>query len=221
MEMYKLYTDDGKDFDAKPDTKEILRYMQLCDPEERIKAEVEDAARECLGIIRPKASYMRLEVRINNDETDLKVIKFRSKGFKNFISGEKECVLFCATIGTEIDRLITKYQSFMPHKALMYQAIGAELIEKYCDHLCEKFFSDKCKKGYKRFSPGYSDFDIKYQKEIISVLNGEKYCGITLSESMIMRPSKSVTAICCAGEDNNKESKCSGCGNKECSFRDF
>ncbi|MBO4769751.1 MAG: Vitamin B12 dependent methionine synthase activation subunit, partial [Clostridia bacterium] len=47
-----------------------------------------------------------------------------------------------------------------------------------------------------RFSPGYGDLDIFSQKIFLSVLDASRLAGITLSESMLMSPSKSVTALC-------------------------
>ena len=46
-----------------------------------------------------------------------------------------------------------------------------------------------------RFSPGYGDFDIVYQKDIFAILDCPKRIGLTLNSSLMMSPSKSVTAI--------------------------
>ena len=71
-----------------------------------------------------------------------------------------------------------------------------------------------------RFSPGYGDFDISYQKNIFSCLNSEKYIGLTLTDSMLMVPSKSVTAVVGLTEDKQEhKNKCDMCENKNCSYR--
>ena len=46
-----------------------------------------------------------------------------------------------------------------------------------------------------RFSPGYGDLPIEVQKDFLPLLDAERRLGITLSESCLMAPSKSVTAI--------------------------
>ena len=62
-------------------------------------------------------------------------------------------------------------------------------------------FCDDMKKEYSdcehtsRFSPGYGDFDIGFQKEIFKLLNCPKNIGLSLCDSFIMSPSKSVSAI--------------------------
>ncbi|MCR5275107.1 MAG: Vitamin B12 dependent methionine synthase activation subunit, partial [Clostridiales bacterium] len=45
------------------------------------------------------------------------------------------------------------------------------------------------------FSPGYGDLPIEVQKEFLPLLDAERRLGITLSDSYLMSPSKSVTAI--------------------------
>ena len=46
-----------------------------------------------------------------------------------------------------------------------------------------------------RFSPGYGDFDICYQEPVVRMLNCAKTIGLTLTDSFMMTPTKSVTAV--------------------------
>ncbi|MBQ7900373.1 MAG: vitamin B12 dependent methionine synthase, partial [Clostridia bacterium] len=46
-----------------------------------------------------------------------------------------------------------------------------------------------------RYSPGYGDFPIQAQLDIIPALNCEKKIGLTVTDSALMIPHKSVTAI--------------------------
>lgn len=72
-----------------------------------------------------------------------------------------------------------------------------------------------------RFSPGYGDFPLSAQKEILDGLEAGKRIGITLTEGYLMMPSKSVTAVigvsrtpaACTIEG------CEACGKKDCAFR--
>lgn len=73
------------------------------------------------------------------------------------------------------------------------QAIGAERIEALCDTFCKDMENDFVLKP--RFSPGYGNLPLQIQKDIISVLDCPKQIGLTLNSSMLMSPTKSVTAI--------------------------
>ena len=123
-----------------------------------------------------------------------------------------------ATVGVGIDRLIAKYSRISPSKALMLQAIGAERIEALCNAFCNDLSAcdNSC---IKRFSPGYGDLPLEVQRDIFSVLDCGKYIGVSLNGSLVMSPSKSVTAFAVASEAINKEDKCRLCGKKDCEYR--
>ena len=72
-----------------------------------------------------------------------------------------------------------------------------------------------------RFSPGYGDFPLEAQKDIFRTLDCSRKIGLTLNESLLMSPSKSVTAIVglspCAGPE--PKNRCSQCGKTDCMYR--
>ena len=46
-----------------------------------------------------------------------------------------------------------------------------------------------------RYSPGYGDLPLETQTAVFKALDCERTIGVTLTESLLMRPSKSVTAV--------------------------
>jgi len=105
-------------------------------------------------------------------------------------------VVFGATVGLELDRLIARYSRISPVKALFYQSIGAERIESLCDAFCDEMEPLYAPGRTKpRYSPGYGDLPLDVQKAFFAVLDCPRKIGLTLNESMLMSPSKSVTAI--------------------------
>lgn len=123
-------------------------------------------------------------------------------GFANVKSRDlsvnlKECedvVIFAATVGIGIDRLIMKYGRISPAKALIMQGIGAERIEALCDAFC-RGLEEKGLLISPRFSPGYGDLPLEFQRDIFRTLDCSRKIGLTLSDSMLMSPTKSVTAL--------------------------
>ena len=151
--------------------------------------------------------------------------EYHSAGLSKNLFGCKEAVVFAATVGIGLDRLIAKYSAVSPAKALMLQAIGAERIESLCDAFCGDLGTDLGgldKMLKRRFSPGYGDLPLDMQRDIFRVLDCSRKIGLTLNESMLMSPSKSVTAIvgisskACAEEGKKA---CDVCDKADCNFR--
>lgn len=71
-----------------------------------------------------------------------------------------------------------------------------------------------------RFSPGYGDLPLSAQREIFAVLDCGKRIGLMLNDSLLMSPSKSVTAfVGIGGEMKQKQNTCSACRMRDCAYR--
>lgn len=131
-------------------------------------------------------------------------------------------VLFSATVGAEIDRLIHRYAKISPAKSLLFQAIGAERIECLCDCFCENLKQKyaSCDRFLKpRFSPGYGDFSLSAQTAIFNILNPQKHLGMFLTESLLILPTKSVTAVVGLGREMETKHTCEDCNQVDCGFK--
>ena len=117
-----------------------------------------------------------------------------SKALRKNLEGCERAVVFAATLGLDMDRLIAKYAGVKTAKALLFQAIGTERIEALCDVFCEDLQREYAQVK-QRFSAGYGDFSISAQKEIFTMLDCSRQIGLTLNDSLLMSPTKSVTAI--------------------------
>ncbi len=149
---------------------------------------VDECIKECESFLSYKVCYRYFPLKISDNFLDLSFASTYSSDLAKNLSGCNEIVLFAATLGIGIDRLILKYTKISPIKALLLQAIGTERAEALCDIFCKEI------KGRPRFSPGYGDLPLELQKDIFYVLDCNKI-GLTLNESLLMSPSKSVTAI--------------------------
>ena len=89
--------------------------------------------------------------------------------------------------------LITSLSSVSPAKGVIADALGSSAVEKWCD-LIEKRLLDGVPHVF-RFSAGYGDFDISWQKNILEYLSANIKAGIYTTDALMMLPTKSVTAI--------------------------
>lgn len=176
------------------DRGEVIRYAGGGKDEGELKKMLDECIAEALPLISYRVCYDEFDIKADGDLLDMGFCRAESASLAKNLFGCKKIILFAATVGIGIDRLIMKYGKISPAKGLMMQGVGAERIEALCDAFCEKM---RCQ-GYilrPRFSPGYGDLSLSLQKEIFASLQPEKLIGLTLSESLLMSPTKSVTAI--------------------------
>ncbi len=175
------------------DTNEILRYCGCKDADSEFIAIVNELTHQASKGISCKVCYRIFDIQAENEYINLGFANVKSTSLAKNLADCDRIILFAATIGIEIDRLIQKYSRISPSKAVIMQAIGAERIEALCDIFCKEISEKFSLKP--RFSPGYGDLPIELQKEIFAVLDCPRQIGLTLNDSMVMSPTKSVTAI--------------------------
>jgi hypothetical protein len=179
------------------DEKEILRYAMLPSfapaPEELPLKECLEAAK---GAARCRAVWRYYPLKADGEGLDLGFAKTDSRDLKNHLAGCGEILLFACTAGAEMDRRIARAKLQSPAKGLLMHAIGAQQVEGGCDRLCERLkerFPEK--QLTDRFSPGYGDLPLEMQRDVMEALDCAGILGITLTDSLLMIPGKSVTGI--------------------------
>ena len=177
---------------------EALRYMGVKGDVPEISSLAENLLPEVLDAATPKVCYGEFPVTFGDGFTDVGGIVTDSESLRRNLERCKKAVVFAATAGVGVDKLIGKYSKLSPSKAVMVSAIGSALIEGLCDKSCsdlaEKYAKiGKCIKP--RFSPGYGGFELEAQRNIAALLDTEKRIGLYFTDSLMMIPEKSVTAI--------------------------
>ena len=203
---------------------EVLRYAAAGDASPEVTALLEDALAEALPLLSSRVCWAEFPLARRGDLLDLGFSETGSTALRQNLRHCEKLVVFAATIGLGLDRLITRYGRISPAKALLLQAIGAERIEALCDSFCEMVRREASASGLypaPRFSPGYGDLPITLQEDIFRVLDCSRKIGLTLNESLLMSPSKSVTAIvglhACPGEEIHRG--CQSCSKTDCLYR--
>ena len=178
--------------------KEILRYAGVTSSTEEIAELMAECLDISLGSLSYNVCFAHFPIKHISGGIDFGFSVSSSECLKKNLSDCDSVVLFAATVGSGLDRLIARYSVMSPAKAFMLQAIGAERIEALCN-LFNQEISEQAKADGRatapRFSAGYGDLPLEFQRDIFKVLDCQRKIGVTLQESLIMLPSKSVTAI--------------------------
>lgn len=212
----------------KIDRAETLRYLRMGGvepdaPLARRLARVEDDVR---AACRP-AAYWRLETVAAGEETGdlvLGPLAVRSRDLARVLAGCRHAFLFCATLGAGIDALLRRYSQTSGADALMAQAAATAAIEGWCDACAEKLLAEPAVAGERlrmRFSPGYGDLPLAVQRPLLQILDSARRAGIVLTETCLMIPSKSVSAIIGVGPEPAAPcpAGCRACSKTECEYR--
>ena len=110
-----------------------------------------------------------------------------------------EVAFLCGTIGAEFDTWQRRLSALSAADALLSQQIGLEAVEKVMDDLEKEAKVEVEAEGRKmlpRKSPGYGNLPIELSRTILNELDAMRKIGVSITDSNLLVPSKSVTAIC-------------------------
>ena len=140
-----------------------------------------------------------------------------------FLSDCGQVVLMAATLGIEAEALIRRAQKRDMAEAVILDALGSAAIEEVCDNFCSDLQKELSPRHLTdRFSPGYGDYPLTEQSAVFRLLDVSRRIGVSLSESGLMIPQKSVTALIGVSQQpiENRRSGCESCALREtCAFR--
>ena len=203
---------------------ETLQYLGwLGSP---IPDELEDEITRCenriLETARPRAVWRLFDLL---PDGSLAGTLFRPEGHDvpELLKDCTQVILMAVTLGGEAERLLLSAQARSMGDAVILDAAAGAAVENVCDNLCrdlEARFSPRFLTD--RFSPGYGDFPFSQQRAFFDLLDITRRIGVSLTESGLMLPQKSVTALLGIADtpQEHRHRGCAACTLFEtCSFR--
>ena len=147
---------------------------------------------ECEKAVLEKASPKYLYV-----EKDLPCPQIMGgKDIESHLNGCEKAIVMCATVGSEVDKLIRISQISDMARAVVMDSLASVAVEQVCNAF-DKIIAEKYS-DYNmtfRFSPGYGDYPIELQKIILQMLDAPKKIGLCTNDNFLLTPTKSVTAV--------------------------
>jgi len=148
-------------------------------------------------------------------------------GIGKIVSGQlrrsESAAVFVCTAGREIgERAKTLMQEKDFLKGYIFDIAGSEIVEAAADLMQEhlkKSIIERNMRITNRFSPGYCGWNVTEQHNLFRLIP-ENYCGITLNESALMQPLKSVSGLIGIGANVKfMPYTCNFCDLKDCIYR--
>ncbi len=180
----------------QPNLEDLKRKLRVKE-ESSLAKDLEHLAAEAQTIGRPKALYRVSFIESKGDDfITVDGITLRSRVLRVNLDQVYRIFPYAVTCGTELDEwtkgmtdLLKSFAADAVKEAILYQA-----IHHVMDHLKETYQLTQAS----RMSPGsLADWPIDEQRPLFDLLGNTKdLIGISLTESLLMVPTKSVSGIC-------------------------
>lgn len=198
-----------------PDIDEALRYLGVPAPApEELRTQARTLAAQLCQKVQPRWVWRLFPLERTAEG-------FSLSGTGVALTGDTAGTMLCrcggaavlaCTLGARFDALLRGEQARNMSGAVILDALGSALAESGCDAAQEeiaarlpgRFLTD-------RFSPGYGDLPLALQPELCAVLDVSRRLGVTVGESFLMNPCKSVTALIGIA-DTPQPARVRGCG---------
>ena len=207
--------------------RETFRYLGYHgqEPDEAAKNLAVICWKELEQAATPRSFYREYPLEFTGDTGIVTpVFETQSANLRKNLKDCEKLLVFAATLGAGVDHLIQRYTKIQMSKAVILQAAAAAMLEDYCDEVNEQIRRDYEIRGLylrPRFSPGYGDFSLSCQSAVLDALDAGKHLGIKLTDSFLMMPSKSVTAVIGVSQKPHRcdVKGCEACGKTDCLYR--
>jgi hypothetical protein len=196
---------------------DVLR-AQGADPEAIKKrrpslvAATEDALKKSAGFLRPMVIFEKYSVRkliherleLEPNSPDQRRPELTSQLVAQHLGKSQEIIAIVCTIGNELDELVGSIFKVDPLAALAMDGVGSASVENLAIQACNYFEAQANSAGLNTsmpLNPGMIGWPVEQgQPEIFSLVDGEKI-QVTLNESCMMVPNKSLSMVLGLGKD--------------------
>ena len=199
---------------------EVLRYTgyneKLHELTDDMKTSIENSIKLVKSCIKPRMTVSNI---INIEEADDHilcggVLKLEGSDIKAHLEHCCGIMIMGVTLGNEVDTLIRRTEILNMSEAVILDAACNVAIEEF-SQICEEKIRKQIRLDNKyltmRYSPGYGDFPIDIQDELVKIIDGPRKIGLSVTSSHIMIPRKSITSVMGVA-DIDVKGKMAGCG---------
>ena len=181
---------------------------------------------ECKEIMFPQGGYSCFEALTpgTKDEIEIEGFRFRTGKIINKMLRKAEAYAFFVTTagpGPEaLARTLMEQDQYL--EAYIVDLVGSIIVDSVADQVQEHIRIMAASRGMQitnRYSPGYCSWNVDEQQKLFSLMP-DGCCGITLSDSSLMSPIKSVSGIIGLGTSVEfRDYTCEICPMEDCIFR--
>ncbi len=179
-----------------------LRYLGYQDQALSVEmhASIDQAVAECESISRPAWCYQVFPAQFRNGAVMLEgaALEIPCEGASASLAKASACAIMVCTIGLGFEQKALQLAVTDPVGSLIFDSVGSSLAESCADD-CERAIHALAVQSElhagQRMSPGYGAIPLSLSRGIVRALDAGKRFGVAVTESDMLVPTKSVTAI--------------------------
>ncbi|MGD8505680.1 MAG: vitamin B12 dependent-methionine synthase activation domain-containing protein [Candidatus Bathyarchaeota archaeon] len=176
------------------DSEKVLQRLHLT--KEKHLVDVQELTEIAHSLIEPKVVYDVSQITSKNGDTvDIDGVRFTSRVLRVNLERTRRVFPYVMTIGKELENRAASFGDVM--KKFCLETIGNMALDHIGRHLEEYLLRTYRLGKISEMNPGsLEDWPITQQKQLFSILgNVERLIGVTLTDSFMMTPRKSVSGI--------------------------
>ena len=200
------------------DRAEVLRYLgysgQALDAD--LDARIDEVVARCLATCRPRGCVAVFDMVGREDgaagekdgaaggsgEPVVRLadtpLELRGSSVAEHLDGAVAVGVMAVTVGMGVEAELRRL-SLTDHVAqVIFDAAATTAVERAADAAEASLVARAAERGLHcnwRFSPGYGDLPLETQPVLLAALDAQRQLGITLTPTLLMMPTKSVTAV--------------------------
>ena len=207
------------------DRAEALRYLAIARPDAGSLEAIEPVAAALEQALTPRFTFAVFPVRRTPEGAALEGsgLVLPGRMARTMLRECSDAVLLLCTLGAGFEAQLRAASARDMAQAAMLDACGSAYVEAGCDE-AEKAIAARFPEKYltDRFSPGYGDLPLELQPALCAALDSQRRLGVTVTESLLMVPMKTVSAVIGLADTPQpaRVRGCQFCARREtCNFR--
>lgn len=190
------------------DRAEVLRYLGYAGQEmtQELEGRINGGVERCLSIGAPRGVWRLFEVEGRGTKEDgTPVVRLSGtslellgRSMQEHMDGAVAVGVMAVTVGMGVERELRRLSLTDRVGQVVFDAAATALVERAADACEASIVAAGHERGLFsnfRFSPGYGDMPMTTQPVLLQALDAQRQLGITLTDTLLMVPTKSVTAV--------------------------
>ena len=192
---------------------DILGYLGTPTLDDTLSAALQQAMDTLCAAVTPRSCWQSFPLNRADTGLTLAGLPLAGSDIQAHLQGCTQAVVMAVTLSDAVDRLIRTAQAQDMTQAVLLDAVAADAVEQVCESVVQEIRT-RFPNCYltERFSAGYGDFPLEMQPDLLRLLDAGKRIGLTVTQSGMLVPMKSVTALIGLSAQPTKDARRFGCG---------